>query len=110
MQSGFNNAVGFVNNIFSAFSDSAKDMKEQTLQAFWGLFDGIVEFIGSISVIWSDGLATWFENLDEWSKENYDLIKTTFDNIQKIFNDVFSFIGDIFRDTGDILLDWWKKG
>lgn len=110
LQSGFNNAVGFVNNIFSAFSDSAKDMKEQTLQAFWGLFDGIVEFIGSISVIWSDGLATWFENLDEWSKENYDLIKTTFDNIQKIFNDVFSFIGDIFRDTGDILLDWWKKG
>lgn len=109
LQSGFNNAVGFVNNIFSAFSDSAKDMKEQTLQAFWGLFDGIVEFIGSISVIWSDGLATWFENLDEWSKENYDLIKTTFDNIQKIFNDVFSFIGDIFRDTGDILLDWWKK-
>lgn len=109
LQSGFGNAVGFVNNIFSAFSDSAKDMKEQTLQAFFSLSDGIVEFIGSISVIWSDGLATWFEDLKDWSKENHDLIKTTFDNIQKIFNDVFSFIGDIFRDTGNIMLNWWKK-
>ena len=109
LQSGFGNAVGFANNIFSAFTSSANGMKEQTLQAFWGLFDGIVEFIGSISVIWSDGLATWFENLQSWSEENYDLIKTTFDDIQQIFNDVFTFIGDIFRDTGDILLDWWKK-
>ena len=109
LQSGFGNAVGFANNIFSAFTSSANGMKEQTLQAFWGLFDGIVEFIGSISVIWSDGLATWFENLKDWSKENHDLIKTTFDNIQKIFNDVFSFIGDIFRDTGNIMLNWWKK-
>ena len=109
LQSGFNSAVGFVNNIFSAFTSSADGMKEQTLQAFFSLFDGIVEFIGSVSVIWSDGLATWFANLDEWSAENYDLIKTTFDDIQQIFNDVFTFIGDIFRDTGDILLDWWKK-
>ena len=109
LQSGFSNAVGFANNIFSAFSDSAKDMKEQTLKAFFSLFDGIAEFIGSISVIWSDGLATWFENLDEWSKENYDLIKTTFDDIQQIFNDVFTFIGDVFSDTGNIMLNWWKR-
>jgi TP901 family phage tail tape measure protein len=86
LQTGFNNLIGIITNVFKAFQDPKV---QEALGRIWTALEPIRNVIGKIK----DAVLGFFENLTNGSKEGSESLYTV-DNIVNVLSTTFNILAD----------------